>query len=256
LSYARDQGLKTGIATNGLLVDEAMAHRIRDAGVLSVQISLDGLERTHNAIRHHPQSFARAARAVDLLNRLEVPLVSVSSAISPRNLSELGALRDLVTSLGVSDWRLTVIMPIGRGTPPGMVLSEHQLRHMLDFAVASKKKQVRVHVGDNLPYLGKWEKRVRSAPVVCPVGFVACCIGVDGHVRGCPEMPDTAEYREGSVVEQSLSDIWQRGFARYRERSLLETDTRCARCHLRERCYGGCWVMREGGRHCIRDLLA
>ena len=78
---------------------------------------------------------------------------------------------------------------------------------------------------------------------------------VDGHVRGCPEQPDTAEHREGSIRQQSVAEIWQRGFDRYRDGAIRKEDPTCSRCADWTRCRGGCHVMRREEAHCIHRLL-
>lgn len=256
LEYAHHKGLQTGIATNAFLIDEGMARRIHRAGVDSIQISLDGLARTHNAIRRHERSFARATQAIRLLHAAGVPLLSVATTVTPHNLHELEALHTLLAQLGVRMWRLSVVMPIGRARAGDLLLDGAQLAHVLRFVEQHSRRGMHVYVAETLPHLGKWERRVRREPMVCPIGFLACCVGVDGHVRGCPEQPDTEENREGSVLDRSFNDIWQRGFDRYRNRELLATDADCAACELWNGCYGGCWVMREAGQHCIRKLIA
>ena len=92
-------------------------------------------------------------------------------------------------------------------------------------------------------------------PYVCPVGFTTCCIGVSGHVRGCPEQPDTEKFREGSILEKPFKEIWNTGFKRYRNRQVLKTDPKCVSCKHKFDCYGGCWVMRESKNQCIYELL-
>ena len=146
-------------------------------------------------------------------------------------------------------------MPIGRAENAGMSLEGEPLSSLFSFAGKHRRGKPRIYIGENLTFLGGWERRLRSSPMICPVGFLACCIGVDGHVRGCPEMPDTAANREGSILGQSLSQIWQSGFGRYRRREILAADRECAACEWKNDCFGGCWVMRTGNRHCIRRLL-
>jgi radical SAM protein with 4Fe4S-binding SPASM domain len=255
LAHAQQRGLKSGIATNGFLIGEPMAEQIGDAGVHSVQISLDGLETTHNAIRNHAESFGRAVRAIELLLDRRIPLVSVATTVTPRNAPELPALGAFLSDLGVRMWRLTVVMPIGRAQGTDLVLSGEQLVSLFEFVRGNDGKDMHIYLGENLPFLGDWERRIRSAPLICPIGFTACCIGVDGRVRGCPEQPDIAENREGSVLERPFSDIWQNGFGRYRNREVFAIDEVCDACQAKFDCYGGCWVMREGDNHCILRLL-
>jgi radical SAM protein with 4Fe4S-binding SPASM domain len=247
--------VKTGIASNGFLIDGKMALRIKEAGISSIQISLDGTEATHNRIRGSPLSFQRATGAIKLLKEQRIPVVSVATTVTPMNLGDLDDLKKTLLSLDVRLWRICIIMPIGRAESNELLLSSAQLRHLFAWVEKNTSRKMSIKIGENLPYLAEYEKRLRDAPLVCPVGFTACCIGVSGFVRGCPEQPDTPKYREGSILERSFHDIWKNGFKRYRQREALKTDKRCAQCKDKDSCFGGCWVMREGGSQCIHGLL-
>ena len=252
LEYARALGLRTGIATNGFLLDVVMARQMARAGVHSIMVSLDGPEGLHNEIRGHAESFGRAVEAVRRVMEVGVPLVTVATTVTAHNLSELEALHGILLGLGVPAWRLAAVMPIGRAREPREWLTPPQVESLLAFVHRHRSKRLSITLGENLPYLGKWETRLRSEPSICPVGFTACCLGVDGWVRGCPEMPDTPENRQGSVRETPFAEIWQKGFGRYRNREVLTGDAACAACPAQSPCYGGCWVMREEGQQCIR----
>jgi radical SAM protein with 4Fe4S-binding SPASM domain len=255
LAYAGERGLRTGIATNGFLVDTEMVARTVQAGVYSVQVSLDGHETLHNSIRGHDESYQRAVAAVRYLLEARVPIVSVATTVTGRTLPELGVLHGILAGLGVRLWRLAPVMPIGRALDSRDWLSAPQLRSMLEFVREHRSPGLHLYVGENLPYLGRWETRVRDRPLVCPVGFTACCLGIDGGIRGCPEQADTADNREGSVLETPFAEIWQRGFRRYRTRAILAEDSACVHCPHRSPCYGGCWVMRAEKQHCVRSAL-
>ena len=255
LAHASNRGLFTGVATNGYQIDHSMARRLRAAGVDTLQISLDGLEDTHNQIRGDAESFARATAGARLLVAAGLPLVSAATTVTPRNIDELDRLREVVRQAGFSEWRLSVVMPIGRAEGGDLLLDAAGLERLFAFVARHDSPSFPILIGENLPFLGKWERRARRAPMPCPVGFSACCIGVDGQVRGCPEQPDTPEWREGSILQRPFAAIWQEGFARYRERILRHSDPECARCRQWHDCYGGCWVMRRAGQHCIKGLL-
>jgi len=255
LSYAREQRMKTGIATNGFLVTSEIAQRIQLAGITSVQVSLDGMAATHNRIRGHPESFERAVDAIEHLVQASIPIVTVATTVTPNNLDQLETMHQFLIGMKVRQWRLVSIMPIGRAGTGGLALDGDQFVRMLSFVQRVNGKDLRVLIGENLPFLGAWEKKVRRGPLLCPVGFTTACIGVNGSVRGCPEMPDDGVFQEGSLLDKPFAEIWQTGFKRYRDRKILETDPRCAACHDQQACYGGCWVMRTGKLHCIRDLL-
>jgi radical SAM protein with 4Fe4S-binding SPASM domain len=254
MRYARDRGINTGLATNGFFIDEKKAKEIKGAGIESVQISLDGKEKTHNDIRGNDLCFQKAVAAIKLLQEQKIKLVSVATTITPTNFNELVKLKEILLDLSVKTWRICVVMPIGRAEEKELLLSSRQLKELFEF-VSSNKDKIKIQIGENLPFLAEYETKIRKSPLVCPVGFTACCIGVDGYVRGCPEMPDIEKFREGSILEKPFLEIWKEEFGRYRNREIIKTDKKCADCKNKQDCYGGCWVMREGDIQCIYDLL-
>jgi len=146
-------------------------------------------------------------------------------------------------------------MPIGRAQASDDFPTESQLAWLLGYVRKNNSRNLRIYVGENLTFLGSWEREIRNTPAICPIGFTACCIGVDGMVRGCPEQADNIENQEGSLLETSFQEIWQKGFGRYRSRDILGQDKKCSRCDSKADCLGGCWVMRGRGRQCIYELL-
>jgi radical SAM protein with 4Fe4S-binding SPASM domain len=254
MKYASEKGIKTGLATNGYFIDEGKAKEIRNAGISSIQISLDGTEETHNKIRGNNLSFQKAIKAIRLLQEQKLKLVSVATTITPMNFNDLKELKKILLELGVKNWRICIIMPIGRAERKKLLLNSKQLRELLEF-VSSNKDKLKIQIGENLPFLAEYEKKIRKSPLICPVGFTACCVGVDGNVRGCPEMPDVEKFREGSILEKPFIDIWRNEFKKYRSREIIETDKKCMDCENKRDCYGGCWVMRGGNIQCIYELL-
>ena len=68
------KNIRVALATNGTLVDEAMAHRIKDAGMQRVAISLDGADRqTHDTFRGHAGAFDAAIYGLKCLKHWEFP---------------------------------------------------------------------------------------------------------------------------------------------------------------------------------------
>ncbi len=254
LKYASVKGLKTGIATNGFFIDKDMAQKIKNAGVNSIQISVDGTNQIHNQIRGNIQSYDKAINAINFLNNANIEEVSVATTVMPSNFNYLDDLKTILMELKINSWRLSVVMPIGRAAPKKLLLSKEQLINLFNF-IYKTKNEIHIELGENLPFLGKFDSKIRSAPLICPIGFSACCIGTNGFVRGCPEEPDTEKFREGSILNQPFSDIWKNGFKKYRDREILKNDKKCAVCNDKNYCFGGCWVMREGNIHCIYHLI-
>ena len=70
-SYGRDCGLRVALATNGTLVTKEVAHKIVDAGVRRVSISLDGADAaTHDSFRGIVGAFDQAVQGLRNLKAL------------------------------------------------------------------------------------------------------------------------------------------------------------------------------------------
>ncbi|MBM4402775.1 MAG: radical SAM protein [Candidatus Cloacimonetes bacterium] len=254
LHHARSVGINTGIATNGFLLDGSMALALAQAGVSSVQISIDGDRDPHNRIRHNELSYDRAVSAARNCREAGIALITVATVVTKSNIETLPTLLNTLLSEGIRYWKLIPLMPIGRADKSELQIEPATLIAFLEF-VRQARRRIRIQIGENLPYLGKYDSQTRNLVTYCPVGITACCLGVDGKIRGCPEMPDSAEFYEGSVLETNFDTIWQRGFVRYREDHLRHQDHDCAKCSWWNRCRGGCWVMRTGEWHCIKNWL-
>ncbi|MHC1576830.1 MAG: radical SAM protein, partial [Methanosarcinaceae archaeon] len=63
LDYATGFDLGIKLSTNGMLVNDQLIDRLGDTNVCSVQVSVDGLESTHNAFRGSERSFKKATSA-------------------------------------------------------------------------------------------------------------------------------------------------------------------------------------------------
>jgi len=247
-SFAKKKGLKTGLATNGFFVDENNSKTIADI-FDSVQISLDGTQKLHNKIRGNKESFQKAINAIHLLKKNDCKQITISSVITPSNITEIEKIGEIIKKLDVNIWKIVSVMPIGKVEQNNsLYLNQQEFLKLLNF-IKVNKKSLKIEFGENLGYLGKYDREVRSEPFFCPVGFLSCCIGVNGNVRGCPEQPDIPEFREGNILEKDFSEIWGKGFKKYRNKKFLQDET-CKQCKFKNDCNGGCWVMKLKNINC------
>ena len=106
-------GFPWGITTNGTLIDQKTAEKLRSLSLASVTISLDGGKETHEWLRQSPGCFERTLTAVAHLNDTGIP-VQITSVIHRRNFHELDAMYDLMCRMKVASWRVINLEPIGR----------------------------------------------------------------------------------------------------------------------------------------------
>lgn len=249
-------GINVSLISNGLLIDQAMARRIRNARLRRVALSVDGLEATHNYIRRHPQSFARVWRAFDAL-KAEGLQVNVVTHINRMNRGELESLQDLMATKGVDVWRLQLGSPVGRmADHPELTITPDQLPDIADFIVAAKQcGHVYISVGDNVGYFSEHETELRRSAEPSPFPFWCGCsagcltIGIEsnGNVKGCLSL-QSDRFIEGNVRDEPLAAIWRKpGNFSYTRGFVPENlHGACAECEFGEICRGGCTFMAFG----------
>ena len=121
------RGFPWGIVTNGLLLDESRLDSLLRAGMHSITISFDGFADDHNWIRRNERSFERADAAIKMLVRTPDIVWDIVTCVNPRNYSRLDEFKEYLISIGVRNWRLFSIFPMGRAADnPELQLSDEQ----------------------------------------------------------------------------------------------------------------------------------
>lgn len=114
-SRATQHGIRVALGTNGTLVDEAMADRIKESGIVRVAISLDGTDRaTHDSFRGHDGAFESAIRGIRCLQNVGIS-TQINTTVSRHNAHQLPEMVELAKSLKVDAFHLFLLVPVGCG---------------------------------------------------------------------------------------------------------------------------------------------
>jgi len=263
----RDHGFTVALGTNGVLLREAQAKRMRDAGVQGASLSLDSTDPVqHDRFRHLPGAFAGTVRATAAL-RAEGLDFALHMSVTDWNLAEIPAMIDLARELGARvlnffflvrtgrGERLTDITPdqyeailtylaraqgVGRGGAP-RAPSVFEAREdpwsapvgradglLIRAKCAPHFRRILYQLDPESPLLANY------AHGSCPAGKSYCRITPTGDVTPCPYMPVAA----GNLRAVGFAELWARGqvFQALRNGPL---GGRCGACEFREIC-GGC----------------
>ena len=99
----RDYAFRTILLTNGSLISRETARRLK---VHEVQISLDGMEESHDLLRGEG-SFKKVVSAIRHLQEAEIK-VSVATMVHAKNTSDFNALEELVKNFCIEEWNVDV----------------------------------------------------------------------------------------------------------------------------------------------------
>lgn len=100
VDYATDLGLRAVLSSNGTLITEQRARRLRDAGLSYAGISVDGLPERNDAFRGQEGAFDAAVRGIE--HCLDVGLkTGLRYTITERTAPDMEGVVDLLTDVGL-----------------------------------------------------------------------------------------------------------------------------------------------------------
>ena len=112
---AAERGFTTVLGTNGVLLREAEARRMREHRVLGASISLDSTDRAkHDAFRRLPGAWDGAVRATRVLTDAGLDF-SLHMSVTDWNVAEVPAMIDLARALGARVLNFFFLVRTGRG---------------------------------------------------------------------------------------------------------------------------------------------
>ena len=243
----KENGMIVSLSTNGTLVSEEAAIKLRDSGVDQVQVSLDGPNPVVNdAIRGHG-SFRKAINAVKHLENAGVA-VTLSYTVTIINADYVKDFVKLAVDLNVPVVTFVRVQEFGRASEGGLGISNEVAHEVLVKLSELSDLNVKVvYSGFRFGLLNLMSKAYSEAEGLlsrlkvinygtCPAGRSRLVIDSNGDIYGC-ELLMRPEFREGNVRWDDLSKVWVSGFKAFRNRVLNPS---CVKCPFFKLCQGGC----------------
>lgn len=249
LAYSQALGFVNTIATNAVLVDDAVARRLRRLGVAIAAVSLDGFDaETHDMVRGVPGAFDGALRGMRALREVGIVL-HINITAMEYNIDQMERMMTLVNELGTGILLMYQLVPVGRGRgieKATLDLDENErlIRFMAQAQRTTKAIMEPVAGPQYWPFLLK-RAGVTGGPALrlaegvfhgCSAGRGFVYIKPNGEVWPCPFI----EVSCGNVRDKPFLEIWSGSpvLRALRERERL-LKGRCSDCEYRRLC-GGC----------------
>ncbi|MEM9188806.1 MAG: radical SAM protein [Myxococcota bacterium] len=247
-----DRGIRCGMTTGGRNLSQERVDRAVDAGMTTISISLDGLERTHDLLRGARGSFRAAIESAERVSKSPIRLAT-NTQINRLSMPELVAMCDLLHDIGSKAWQIQLTVPMGRAADrPELLLQPSDLLELFPLLVWMKKEKLRprgiqLFPGNNIGYFGPYEQDLRygggKGTHWSSCGAGTACLGMeaDGKLKGCPSLPSD-RYTGGYVQETSVEEL----VYGTEEISHLGKRTRddlwgyCKTCYYGDVCLAGC----------------
>lgn len=253
---ARRQGITCALATNGTLIDDAVAARVRAGGIARVSVSLDGASaNTHDWMRQIPGSFDQAIEGIGRLRACGVPF-QINVTLTKHNAAQLEQVYDLARNLGAVAVHIFMLVPVGCGLVLAEtdMLSPQEYEEIMQRICALEQRaevQIKVTCGPHYERIAREQGlhrprpgRAGSTPGAAGHGASSrgCLAGVGvlfvshrGDVYPCGYLPINC----GNVLEEELIEIWDTSTDLARMRDVGALEGKCGACGYRKVC-GGC----------------
>lgn len=231
------RGYPWGMVTNGLALTPKRFQELMQSGLRSMAISFDGLELDHNWLRQHPLAFEGATRAIKLAAATPSLTWDVVTCVNQRTINQLDEMREYLWSIGVRNWRLITIDPMGRAAEnPELLLTAEQHRQVLEY-IREKRKEG-LHISYSCEgFMPDYEGEVRDHLFHCAAGVSVASILIDGSISACTSV--RGKYYQGNIYKDDFWEVWENGFEPYRNRQWMKKLDPCNTCKLFRYCEGG-----------------
>jgi len=237
-AFAKAQGLRAVMGTNGSLITPEVARKMKEAGFMAAGVSLDSLDPAKNdAFRRLENAYELTVAGMKNLKAAGVPF-QIHTTVMDWNVAELEAITDFAVEIGAMAHHVFFLVPTGRGVK----IEEEALRvAVYEKTIArlmDKQKQVPIEIK---PTCAPQFIRVADKKGIplrfskgCLAGISYCIISPTGNVQPCAylDMP------LGNVKQKSFDVIWHENEVLQKLRT-MDYDGKCGRCDYKTKC-GGC----------------
>ena len=241
MTYAKNKGFLWGMTTNATLVDTAVARKLKEAGMRTVSVSIDGLPETHDRQRGLKGGYIRAMKGIQAMIDVGFDHVQVTTVINHENIDQLDALFDIMDKIDIDSWRVINLEPMGRALDyPEKMMTPDDYHRLFSFIKEKREQNYPVCYGCT-HYLGMdYERELRDWYFICSAGRTTASIMSKGEVGACLDIERNERSVQGNVRQERFTDIWNNKFSLFRQ-ELDNIAENCKGCEHSNYCAGGSW---------------
>jgi len=236
LRQASELGMSTSVVSNGLLITEEVAQRLKEYHT-HIFISLDGAEKdTHERVRG-PETWEPTLLSIEKMRQHGVNFSPIM-AVSKLNRTEVQEYLSLAKNLGSSVACLIPVMLAGRATKEMVLQAEDMVTFLKEIEEAVQELEIQVSLWCT-PFARLVVKSDRIRADFCrlaqeieldPMGNVLLCDILDvvlSNIQG-KEIKEIWEEQERHPLAKALTDP-------------MPAEP-CRECPLQAECQGGCFA--------------
>ena len=248
IRYVKGKIPRITITTNGSLITDEMAKKLKEAGLNMAKISIDGLSEFHNQFRNFENAYEKAINAIKNFKKYGVE-VRVQSTLTKNNTKDLLDLMEVLSDLKISHQTIVPVCPIGRADKEMMLDKEsyksfiiemhNKVKYLIEKGTTTNF-QIRPVFGARELFegLSNTSFETLSMKYSCEALQNTMEVQPNGDVVPCSFLSLSI----GNVRKNNLIDIWKSLHAN-ELRTLFENNKNnehCLNCKKNDLCNGGC----------------
>lgn len=209
------RGVEVQVVTNGQRLGRREVSLLKETGVHMVFLSLDGLGKTHDRIRHRRGAFHRVLQGLSALQAAGIQ-VAVNTTILRNNVADLPGLARLVNERSIPLWTVWLGIPT-HNRKGALWLQEDRLPALAKRISRLRASCPALSLGDNLRFLlprgtrplnPELENHPTPVDLGCPAGVHTLNLRSDGTVSLCPALQEKGVV--GDLTKQPISMVWEK----------------------------------------------
>ena len=201
MDVLRDDGTIFLLMTNGYLLNDEIAKRLKKYQYHWIQVSIDGATaQYHDSFRQTAGSWEKAVHGAKAISENGIPL-KIAHCVTPYNLDDLDKMCDLAYSVGATSIMVGGVSLSGRtGDNRDLLLSDKDRKILAEHIVYNRTRyegRMRVKSTNSVRHgLENHAKRPRSGAVIRPNGDIR----IDGM----------APFVIGNLLRDDFTEVWER----------------------------------------------
>lgn len=200
------EGIMVNMVSNGLLMTNEVAEKLKSSGIYHVQISVDGLGYQHDEFRNMKGAFKRAINAIDILGKHDITIM-VSYCPNKLNYKTFNQYVEYISTTKALSIRMMPLLPLGRGkiNYDHLLLNSKELFEFIYNLERLRKEYPKIifEWGDPLEHLHLVRMSNRKYPIVMGISS-------NGNLTATPYLPVVV----GNIKEKTLKESWMSGYNR------------------------------------------
>jgi len=238
IRYAKSLRMRVNLITNGTQITVEYAKNLKDAGLDSVQVSIEGVTaETHDKLVKQKGAFEKSLHAISLFKEFGIH-VHTNSTLNKHNFKESKLLPEFVKNkLGLDRFSMNLVIPAGSSIfNDNLVIKYSEVGPIiLDIQKESKKWDVEFMWYSPIPMC-------MFNTITNELGNKGCA-ACDGLISVAPngDILPCSSYDEpvGNLKDKNFPEIWQNDKAKYFRNKKYAHEI-CQSCEHLAVCNGAC----------------